>query len=348
MKLKIKNFLKLVLKRLKYISLFLFSKNSTLASIYYVLFSKEFKNEQLAVLLGKLNYYKSDGVNSDSSALLRRNVHRIEKGLIMRPRRAVFGLAYLNETIDCYTRASFNSNISKSQEFLWDYDVLSKYLNVVDRNNEIISCCFDKFTKVSPLHQNENKLVPYEKKSIVRAAISYEELTLLFKQRRSNRWFIDRKVDINIFKEAVEISSQAPSACNRQPFKFIFSNDKSKVKKIAESAMGTAGFSDNIPSIVAVIGDLSCYPFERDRHVIYIDSSLASMQLLLSLEILGLNSCVINWPDIVARDKKISELLGLKPHEKVVMLIAVGYGDEQGLIPFSQKKTADELVIEVK
>jgi hypothetical protein len=35
--------------------------------------------------------------------------------------------------------------------------------------------------------------------------------------------------------------------------------------------------------------------------------------------------------------------LRLKPTERVIMLIAVGYADPEGIIPFSQKKTLDVL-----
>jgi hypothetical protein len=57
-----------------------------------------------------------------------------------------------------------------------------------------------------------------------------------------------------------------------------------KASEVAATAMGTAGFSNNIPALIAVVGDLSAYPAERDRHVIYIDGGLATMQLMLAFE----------------------------------------------------------------
>ena len=102
--------------------------------------------------------------------------------------------------------------------------------------------------------------------------------------------------------------------------------------------MGTAGFSENIPAIIAIVGDLSAYPEERDRHVIYIDGSLAAMQLMLALETLELSTCPINWPDIRNREKRIREIIKLKDYERIIMLMAVGYADPTGGIPYSQKK----------
>ena len=44
------------------------------------------------------------------------------------------------------------------------------------------------------------------------------------------------------------------------------------------------------------------------------------------------------------REKKISKLLQLESHERVIMLIAVGYPDPRGLVPHSEKKTPAELL----
>ena len=97
---------------------------------------------------------------------------------------------------------------------------------------------------------------------------------------------------------------------------------------------------------MAVVGDLSAYPLERDRHLIYIDASLASMQLMLAAETLGLATCPINWPDIERAEQRIRDLLDLPPHERVIMLIAIGYGDPEGGVPYSQKKQSNVLVHE--
>ena len=147
-----------------------------------------------------------------------------------------------------------------------------------------------------------------------------------------------------VLEQAVAAAAQAPSACNRQPFRYIAATEGEMLNKLANLPMGTVGYANGIPALLAVVGDLSAYPFERDRHVIYIDASLSNMQLMLALETMGLASCSINWPDIENYEAKIGRLLKLQPFERVVMLIAVGYPDPQALIPHSEKKTATELL----
>jgi nitroreductase len=81
----------------------------------------------------------------------------------------------------------------------------------------------------------------------------------------------------------------------------------------------------------------------RDRHVIYIDTALAAMAFQFALETLGLASCCINWPDIERLEIAMGKLLNLRPDERVTMCMSIGYPDPEGKVPFSQKKSLDQL-----
>ena len=70
------------------------------------------------------------------------------------------------------------------------------------------------------------------------------------------------------------------------------------------------------------------------------------MQLMLAAETLGLSTCPINWPDVDSAEQRIRELLKLPAHERVIMLVAIGYGDPASGAPYSQKKQSDLLVTE--
>lgn len=329
------------------------SKTKALSNVYY-LFSNKFSGEHQAVLKGKIAYYDSLNDIGKSCALLRRNIHRLEKGLIMRPRREIFAEGFIEETVLCY-RDAMNSVSLASEEKKWATDVLHEYFLVVGSspiiNNakEIYKASYNKKHEAYE-HKVEfpnptNNFKPYSYENLPETNISYEELKKLFVRRRSVRWYQDKEVPPNLVQKAANIASFAPSACNRQPYRFMFCNDKEKTVSIAKCAGGTSGFAENLPAIVAIVGDLSAYPYERDRHLIYIDGSLAAMQLMLALETLGLSSCSINWPDIEANEKKIRKVIELKSYERVVMLLAVGYADTTGGIPYSQKKE-NSLILE--
>lgn len=320
------------------------SKTKITSSVYYFFLNRSFMREQQSVLQGRVKYNQSLSKIEDSCVLLRRNIHRLEKGLIMQPRRNVFGKAFIGETVDAFVLA-VKQNALKESEGSWFNDVLNKYFDVVSSESEIDAAKI-KYERICQENEilSQNKSVPYYYKDIKKTDISFEQLEVLFKQRRSVRWYKDKRVDLNLINKAVDIATQAPSACNRQPFKFHIVMNKDKVQKVADCAMGTVGFSHNLQTIIAIVGDLSAYPAERDRHVIYIDGSLVTMQLMLALETLGLSTCAINWPDIEVREQQLDSLLNLDKYERTIMLLAVGYADPQGGIPFSQKKNSSNLV----
>lgn len=326
------------------------SKTRFTSSVYYTFFSTEFYREHQSVLKGSLQYHDNNTKAKDSRVLLRRNVHRLEKGLIMRPRRDVFATRYISETVDAFVVTCNNAHLKK-EELDWCVSVLSHFFDIAGKDSEI-DAAREKYLacleKLQPLDELTMKSVPYAKSHSEVSDISTEQLEKLFKQRRSTRWYADKTVEIEKIQQAMTIAKQAPSACNRQPFRFHVVTNKELVTKVADSAMGTVGFGHNFPMIIAVVGDLSAYPAERDRHVIYIDGSLVAMQFALALETMELSSCMINWPDVEDRERKLENLLGLEPYERTVMLMSVGYADPEGYIPFSHKKDNSDLIKVVK
>jgi len=323
-----------------------FAKSSFLSSLYYCFFSTQFRREHQAVLQGRLKYQASLEQIDTSSILLRRNTHRLEKGLIMQPRRGVFAEAYIQETVDCFEKCLASESLC-AEELKWAQDVLVKFFDITT-SSLILDKARSQFEQLAlKAFTVTNDYLPYEHQERVNSSISQEQLFDLFKQRRSVRWYEQKPVEIPLIQQAIEMAAQAPSACNRQPFEFYTITDMKEASQVASIAMGTTGFSDNIPALIVVVGDLSAYPAERDRHVIYIDAGLAAMQLMLAFETLGLSTCPINWPDIKVYENKMAEKLNLSNTLRPVMLIAVGYGEAEGKIPFSQKKSTDILIKEI-
>jgi nitroreductase len=323
----------------------LFKYNRWTASVYYTIVSNNFGREHKSVLSGKAAYYKNLKAIGVTSALLRRNIHRLEKGLIMQPRRGVFAEAFIVETVDIYERAVAQGTLD-FEEQKWATDVLAKYFDVVN-NTAVILHARKKFNNCAQVDELEVKYIPYQHSNLPEIDITFNQLHSLFVKRRSVRWYQNKEVPIDLIDKAISLASLAPSACNRQPYKFYVTETKQMATKIAKCAGGTPGWVDSIQCIIVIVGDLSAYPSERDRHAIYIDSSLAAMQLMLAFETLGLSTCSINWPDIEKAERKMDHLLSLKQFERPIMLLSVGFAAENGGIPFSQKKTSSQLIRKV-
>ncbi|WP_229711104.1 nitroreductase family protein [Agarivorans gilvus] len=265
----------------------------------------------------------------------------------MQPRREVFGLAFIQETVACYKRCVNGDNVNQ-QELKWAHDVLSKYfLAVAAGKSEVVDGARAMFNDIAAKYSTEKEFSPYSYQSLEKASVSFEQFKQLCVQRRSVRWFKDQPVPRELINQALSAATLAPSACNRQPFEFFVFDKVEEAREIGAIPMGTAGFSHNFQCVLVVVGDLAAYPYERDRHVIYIDGSLASMQLMLALETLGLSSCVINWPDVENLEREMSKKLSLKANQRPLMVLSIGYADDKGMIPYSQKKDVNELVKEV-
>lgn len=333
-----KSYIKAKLILFKKKLLLLCSFNIFFTKLYFFIFSNSYNHEQRAVLHGIREFRFSTEKQKTSTALLRRNIHRLEKGLIMRPRKEVFATSFIFQTVQLFETLALKTG--KSIEVLdWSHSVLSEYFSAVDIKEPTIRKSFELFRHLDyRAVKKDLSVFPYIKQS---NNVSYHDLLSLANNRNSVRWFVANSAPCeNVVSKAVELALKAPSACNRQSFEYIFITEAELLMKVLSLAGGAVGFSEGVPSLMVVVGDYSGYLLERDRHLIYIDSSLATMQLLLAFESLEYNSCVLNWPENDINNYKVNKLLNLPSHKKVIMLIAIGKGEQGSGIPFSQKKTS--------
>jgi nitroreductase len=326
-----------------------FYRSRILSSLYYFLFSPGFRREHQAVLAGKVKHLREAGELKANYYLLVRNTHRLEKGLLMKPRREIFAKEYLRETVDSYIGIMKKQAHENNVQLKWFTDVLDNYFEETG-NDEVINAQRGRYFKfkesLNGTFSNldgDSKSIPYYRNVEQFSKIPYEEFYKLNKQRRSVRWFIDKEVPRELIDKAILAAIQAPSACNRQPFEYRILDDPNLVEKAAIIPMGTAGYAHNLKVFVVVVGNLDAYFDERDRHLIYIDASLANMALMLALETLGLSSCPINWPDIEKKENQMAKLLKLKSYQRPVMCLGIGYADPAGMVAFSEKRELEQI-----
>lgn len=318
--------------------------------LYYWLFCTAFATEHRVALLAKWNHLRANARNAsitcDRTALeyrLRRNVHRLEKGLIMIPRRPVFALDYIRETVEIFNRLYDGLSLdldgdASNRLARWSNDVLEDYFKVVechpviDRAREVFAA-----TSLKLLGDSSARYAPITIAPDGRIA-SIDQFDHLAAARKSVRWYEPRRVPRDFLDRAVEIAGRSPSACNRQPYRFVIFDDPKDAAAIGAIPRGTVGFAENFPCVIVVVGDVGAYFNERDRHVIYIDASLAAMSLQFALVSMGLGCCCINWPDIRSQDRRLKEYVQLSETERFVMLISVGFPAQKGLVPYSAKK----------
>ena len=325
-------------------------RSEWLSTLYYAFWDSSFRREHRAMLVGKQRFHEINAKPQESSSRLRRNTHRIEKGILSRPRRDVFAVDYIEETVQCYASALREKTAAfrvSAEELQWAQDVLTQYFEItgshptIDRMRDVFNELPAALTASAP--DRYASRVPYKRDLSIPPSVDYEDLLYLAKRRRSVRWFEQKPVPREIIARAVAVAAESPSACNRQPFEFRVFDDPDLLRKVADLPAGTAGFSHNFPCVIVVVGKLRNYFDERDRHLIYIDGALASMGFVYAIEAQGLSTCCINWPDIPEREIATQELLQLEPDERPIMFMAVGYPDPEGLVAYSEKKPLHQL-----
>lgn len=303
-------------------------------NVYYRVGSRDFNRENAAVFAGIKEHRRKVDAGTEIFEL-RRRVHMIEKGLTMKPRRDTFAVAYIDMVLERFERTLANGVLTDVM-VAWIRDVLNAYFEATEKStNAVIVRARTRYRALRP--EIDHPYVGPAPVGEVRESIDIDALRSLAEGRRSVRWYAGRSVDRAIVDRAISVAIEAPTACNRVPYRFRIFDVPEDARRVADIAGGTNGYVHNLQSIAVLVGDLSAYVAERDRHLVYIDGSLAAMSFLLSLEAQGVSSLCINWPDVARPEKELAKLIGLKPYERVVMLIAFGYADPEGLAPLSPK-----------
>lgn len=155
------------------------------------------------------------------------------------------------------------------------------------------------------------------------------ELKDLIKNRRSIRKFKSKKVEKEKIEKILESGRWAPSANNRQPWRFYAIKTKKYEEEISKIA-----FQDFLLESYWIIL-VTAKKREESKHKI--DTGLAIENIVLTAYSLGLGSCIVGWFD----RERTKEIFNIPKEYEVLYLISIGYPDEE---PTSSRKSLDEIV----
>jgi nitroreductase len=151
----------------------------------------------------------------------------------------------------------------------------------------------------------------------------------LVRARASCRAYLPDPVPRACLEQLLEAARFAPSACNRQPWRFVVVEDPSVRKRLTGEAL-LAGIPMQWTAQAAVMIALG---MERSTvtHGIapaisgvdypLLDLGIAGEHLVLQAEELGLGTCWIGW----IKPKKVREIVGWPRRIEPVSLITVGW-----------------------
>ena len=147
------------------------------------------------------------------------------------------------------------------------------------------------------------------------------------KNRISVRNFKDIVIKKDILGRVLEAGQLAPSAKNRQPWRFLLIDDPGLKKKIQEAAYGQE-YVGKAGAIILACSTNIDYEMPNGQLSYPIDISFAVSFMMLQAEHEGLGSCVITTYD----EREIKNLLSVPYSMRVVMMLLLGYTDDHLIV----------------
>jgi len=147
--------------------------------------------------------------------------------------------------------------------------------------------------------------------------------------RRSIRRFRDAPMPEDLVEQILRAGMMAPSACNKQPWRFVVIDDEELLAEIPK-INPNAAMAAKAPLSILVCGDLK---LEHPSGYWVIDCAAAVQNMLLAAHALGLGAV---WTGVYPRQQRIDalgRLLGLPQHVRPHSLLVFGYADEQPPTP---------------
>lgn len=167
----------------------------------------------------------------------------------------------------------------------------------------------------------------------------------LIEQRESVRNYdASRKLEAEIINRIINAGRLAPSASNRQPWRFVLVSSEKMLNKIRPCYH--RDWFKNAPHVLIIVGDKS-QSWKRSNNnynSIETDLAIAMDHIILAAENEGVGAC---W--IIAYDYEIlSKALNLKENEVVFSITPLGYQTKDYVKRNNKiRKTLEEVFIEI-
>lgn len=154
--------------------------------------------------------------------------------------------------------------------------------------------------------------------------------------RKSVRSFLDRDIEEDKLQRVLEAARLAPSAKNKQEWRFVVVKDRQKREQLAQAAHDQT-FVGEAPVVIACCAEsdkhvmrcgLECYP---------IDVAIAIDHLTLAAVAEGLGTCWIGSFE----SERVKQILGIPQEIIVVELLPLGYPKDPAIKEKSRLKLAE-------
>lgn len=156
------------------------------------------------------------------------------------------------------------------------------------------------------------------------------ELRELIATRHSVRNFLPDPIPPEVLQEILEAGRLAPSAQNRQPWRYLVFQDSAQIKKLALNC-GLIGLSNyfihSAPCLIIACADASKNLRINQQDYYLVDTAISFQQMILTAWNHGVGSC---WLAAFS-EKKLKSWLNLPKSWRIVALSPFGYPAQKSL-----------------
>ena len=147
----------------------------------------------------------------------------------------------------------------------------------------------------------------------------------VIRKRQSVRSYQDKEIPEEVLQEILEAGRLAPSASNRQGWKFIVVKDEGVRKKLVPACKNQK-FVGEAPVVIAGCATNPGYVMTSGEHSYSIDLAIALDHMSLEAASLGLGTCWIG----AFYQEQVKEILGVPEDVRIVSLMPLGFPKELG------------------
>lgn len=140
------------------------------------------------------------------------------------------------------------------------------------------------------------------------------------KERYSVRGYQDRAVERETLRSVLEAARLAPSASNRQEWRFIVVQDKDTRQRLMKAAKNQT-FVGQAPVVIACCAKTDQHAMTCGQLCYPIDVAIAIEHMVLKAVEEGLGSCWVG----AFYEEEVKEILGIPKEIRVVELLTLGY-----------------------
>jgi nitroreductase len=153
------------------------------------------------------------------------------------------------------------------------------------------------------------------------------DVTEAIKARKSVRKYLDKPIENEKLKLILEAARMAPSAFNKQRWRFIVVRDKQTRAKLKETAEVPL-FAVMAPVIIVACAKTDSCTMHYGQPCYPIDVAIAVDHITLAAVEYGLGSCWVS----MFNEIKIKEILNIPEEMRVIVLLILGYPSDPSMV----------------